>query len=430
MSARIKLTAVVCCALWLVASAVAAPRVFKGEDLHVDGGVLQKGSTKYTLRAIEAPELAKPGLAKPDIMAALNRLADVGASCALVELSGVSESGRSISDEGKQIVRTLCESVNGRHMGVVCRVFGPNAPDTERYRKRVAKAAAKAFRDTRQVLFLFDGPHSKDAVKVFHRYAPMVATVAPEGGDMILATAPVQSAKKPVVLSGTLPEVLNEDVHVILPAGDASYASLDKACADPLESQPWTPDNSSLTEQERAEGWIALFDGKTKNGWIVLGDENAWEVRDGVLQRIAAGSRGLRSIERYSDFVLRWEWCLPEGGNNGVHLRAPRVARASRIGIEYQMLGDFGKAPDKNSTGSIYDVVPPTENAVKPNGEWNTSEVTLSGTHVKYVLNGVTVQDLDMNDNEDLRPRLRKGFIVLTEHSSVVKYRSIRLKKL
>lgn len=417
-------------AAMLCGGALAAPRAFKGEDLHVDGGALLKGSNPYTLRAIAVPELSTPGLSKPDIMAALNRVADVGATCALIDLTGVSESGRSISEEGRQIVRTLGESVNGRHMGVVCRVFGPNAPGTERYRKRVARTAARAFRDTRQIVFLFDGPHSEAAAKRFHRYAPMVATIAPEGGDMLLAAEPVASAKKPVVLMGTIPATLKEDTHLILPAGEESYAALDKACANPLELQPFTPDNSVLTEQERAEGWIALFDGKTKNGWAVLGDDAAWEVQNGELVRVAKGSQGMRSVERYGDFVLRWEWCLPEGGNNGVHLRAPRVARASRIGLEYQMLGDYGKAPDKNSTGSIYDVIPPTVNAVKPNGEWNASEVTLQGSRVTYVLNGVTVQDMDMNDNDDLRPRLRKGFIVLTEHSSIVKYRNIRLKKL
>ncbi|MBX7257440.1 MAG: DUF1080 domain-containing protein [Candidatus Hydrogenedentes bacterium] len=430
MSARKKLAVVASMAVLLCGVALAAPRTFKGEDLHVDGGKLKKGDNNYTLRAIAVPDLEKPGLARPDIMAALNGVANVGATCAMVNLSGFSESGRSISDEAKEVVRNLDGCVDGRHMGIVCNVFTNDAPDGYFFRKRAAKAAAKAFRDTRRVLFLFDGPHSEAAVKTFHRYAPMVATIAPKGGDMILAAEPTLTARKPVVLMNTIPPVLKEDTHLILAAGEASYAALDKACADPREFQPFTPDNSILSEQERAEGWIALFDGKTKNGWVVLGDDKAWEVRDGELERVAKGSQGLRSVERYGDFILRWEWCLPEGGNNGVHLRAPRVARASRIGLEYQMLGDYGKEPDKNSTGSIYDVVPPTVNAVKPNGEWNSSEVTLQGSHVKYVLNGVTVQDMDMNTNDELRPRLRNGFIVLTEHSSVVKYRSIRLKKL
>jgi len=100
------------------------------------------------------------------------------------------------------------------------------------------------------------------------------------------------------------------------------------------------------------------------------------------------------------------------------------------VGFEYQMLGDYGKAPDKNSTGSIYDVVPPTANAVNPEGEWNASEAIFDGTHITYYLNGQKVNDVDMNGVDELRPRLRNGFIVLTEHNDVVMYRNIRIKVL
>jgi hypothetical protein len=216
----------------------------------------------------------------------------------------------------------------------------------------------------------------------------------------------------------------------MLPEGDASYAQLEAASAHPLESQPWEPDNSVLTEQDRADGWIALFDGKTLNGWIVLGNNaSAWNAHDGILERVAAGSQGLRTRDRYDNFILQFEWNLPAGGNNGVHLRAPRNARASKIGLEFQMLGDYGQPPTKNSTGSIYDVVPPKVNASKPQGEWNSTEITLNGPHLKFVLNGIVVQELNMDENEELAVRLRKGFIVLTEHNAPVQYRNVKLKK-
>lgn len=421
---------VVCVVTALALLAVPAWAVGKN-DMHVDNGIVKRGSSEYTIRSIYVPDLARPGASITEVTRGLNRAADVGAPAPCFDLYGVSESGRDIANDAAAAVRRIREIGEGRNMIGVIRVFGPYAPKSARARIQAAKTIAKEFRNDREFVYLLEGPDAERLAREFHRRAPGLLLVSPAGGDVQIVSEPAAGSERPTLLLGVLPPALTNQAHFILPQYDEYYELLDFACVEPAENHPWTPDNSILTPEEVADGWIALFDGKSLNGWTVLGEnQTAWQIRNGILERATGGSQGLRTIDRYGNFILRWEWTLPNGGNNGVHLRAPRAARASRIGMEYQMLGDYGKEPDKNSTGSIYDVEPPTVNAIKPNGEWNVSEVTLNGSQLQYVLNGVTVQDRNIDEHDELKLRLRRGFIVLTEHNDPVMYRNIRIKPL
>ncbi len=415
----------------LAALIVLAATASADNEFRVDNGVVKRGSSEYTIRSIYVPDLAKPGAPVADVYRGMNRAADVGAPAPCFDLYGVSEDGRSISKEAADAVRQIRDIGSGRSMVGVVRLFGPYAPKTEKARIQAAKTIAKEFRKDQDLVYLLEGPDSARLAREIHRRAPGLMLVSPEGGDVQIVADPEAVSDRPTLLLGALPPALVEQAHFILPQYDEYYELLDLANVLPAENYSWTPDNSVLTPAEAAEGWIALFDGKTLNGWTVLGDsQTAWQIHDGILERVSGGSRGLRTIDRYGNFVLRWEWTLPKGGNNGVHLRAPRSARASRIGMEYQMLGDYGKEPDKNSTGSIYDVEAPSVNAVKPLGEWNVSEVTLNGSQLRYVLNGTVVQDRNLYEHDELKVRLPRGFIVLTEHNDSVMYRNIRIKPL
>ena len=397
----------------------------------VGGHTLRRGVNPITVRGICAPDIGKPGTTREQVSRAMNLIADPGGSAICFDVFGVSDDGSSISPEAVEAAR-LPQAV-GKDRGVVSvmHITGAGAPATAGARLAWARTAAKTFAKDTAYLYLFDGDDAGKLARAFKRQAKQLIVVSPKYGDVDLLAPGEKSRKKPQLVFGALPKAIDDGAHFVLPAADASYASLEAASALPEESQPWTPDNSALSAEERADGFVALFDGKTFNGWTVLGEKkDAWEIKDGVLSRVSKGSQGLRTVRRFENFDMRWEWNLPRGGNNGVHFRAPRAQRASRVGFEYQMLGDYGKAPDKNSTGSIYDVVPPTANAVNPEGEWNASEAIFDGTHITYYLNGQKVNDVDMNGVDELRPRLRNGFIVLTEHNDVVMYRNIRIKVL
>lgn len=209
-------------------------------------------------------------------------------------------------------------------------------------------------------------------------------------------------------------------------------------------------------------GFVSLFDGKTLNGWHVMGTPG-WTVQEGVLVAPGRGSGWLRSDKEYENFVLRVEFKNSPKGNSGVFIRGAEKGRTSRTGMEIQILDDFGKRPDKNSSGSLYDMIPPTASAVKPAGEWNDYEITARGTHIQVRLNGQLVQDIRTDDpalNEPLarrvaemkarhaaqsaagkttRPfenfpllkeRRTRGHIGLQNHGTPVQFRNVRIQVL
>ncbi len=71
-------------------------------------------------------------------------------------------------------------------------------------------------------------------------------------------------------------------------------------------------------------GFVSLFDGKTLNGWQLMnGHGPGYVVENGVLICPADGGGNLFTQEQYGNFVLRFEFKLSPGGNNGVGIRAP-----------------------------------------------------------------------------------------------------------
>ena len=44
-----------------------------------------------------------------------------------------------------------------------------------------------------------------------------------------------------------------------------------------------------LTEEEKEEDWVSLFDGKTLDGWEATGNDEGWEVEDGCIRCTVSG---------------------------------------------------------------------------------------------------------------------------------------------
>src|SRR5688572_11568286 len=83
---------------------------------------------------------------------------------------------------------------------------------------------------------------------------------------------------------------------------------------------------SSLTfAQEKGttaeQGFVSLFDGKTLSGW--KGSESAYKVEDGAIVCVEGGRGNLLTEKEFSDFVLRFEFKLTPGANNGLGIRCP-----------------------------------------------------------------------------------------------------------
>ncbi len=190
------------------------------------------------------------------------------------------------------------------------------------------------------------------------------------------------------------------------------------------------------------EGFTPLFDGKGLAGW--QGDVAGYDVVDGEIRcRKGAGGKLLTKGE-YGNFVLRFEFRLTPGANNGLGIRAPVEGDAAFAGMELQILDDghekYKTIAPWQSHGSIYGVVAAKRGALKPTGEWNTEEVTVQGSKVKVVLNGETIVEADITEFRDGKatldgtehPGLKRtsGHIGFLGHGDEVHFRNIRLRSL
>jgi len=155
------------------------------------------------------------------------------------------------------------------------------------------------------------------------------------------------------------------------------------------------------------DGFVPLFpkDGPPK-GWLVrewndlakpAGPGTEWTVTDGVLQPGKKRGTWIVSEKTYTDFILEFEIKLTERGNSGVALRAPLKGDPAFDGMELQF-ADFRyntKAKDSELTGGIYRAIAPTKQVYRPT-EWNKCRLELRVAHLKVVLNGELIQDVDL----------------------------------
>lgn len=198
-----------------------------------------------------------------------------------------------------------------------------------------------------------------------------------------------------------------------------------------------------LRAQQAEPGFTPIFDGRTLNGWKLVGGHGpGYVVENGTIVCPADGGGNLFTEREYANFVLRLDWRLWEGGNNGIGIRAPLEGDAAYLGMEIQVLDDEspkykGRLKPTQYTGSIYDVFPARSGFVKRDGAWNTYEITADGPRVKVVLNGETVMDANLESVTDeamlkKHPGLRRpsGHIGLLGHGTRVEFRNIRIREL
>jgi Domain of Unknown Function (DUF1080) len=190
-------------------------------------------------------------------------------------------------------------------------------------------------------------------------------------------------------------------------------------------------------------GFVALFDGKSLDGWQIVGQKGrGYIARNGLLVCPADGGGNLFTTKEYSNFVLRFEFRLFEGSNNGIGIRAPLEGDAAYKGMEIQILDDGaavyrGKLRPAQYHGSIYDVVPAKQGFKKPTGEWNSEEITAKGRSITVILNGTTIVDADLDSVRDpavleKHPGLARssGHIGLLGHGTRVEFRNFRIQEL
>lgn len=206
-------------------------------------------------------------------------------------------------------------------------------------------------------------------------------------------------------------------------------------------------DATSAASPEPPEGYVALFDGKTLDGWFWEPEEpqRIWHAdgEEGTLGRELRGGY-IWTEAAYGDFDLLLDFKLTPGCNSGVFFRAD-PENPVQGGFEIQVLDSRKETLGKHDMGALYDASAATSNSLRKVREWNSLRLRVEGERVQVWVNGEQVNDVDLslwttaNQNPDGTPNkfdtalsemAKTGHIGFQDHGHNVWYRNIFLKEL
>ena len=184
----------------------------------------------------------------------------------------------------------------------------------------------------------------------------------------------------------------------------------------------------------------SLFNGKNLDGWTIFVDESIispedfFYVNDGMIECVGVPMGYLRTIKEYSDYQLHVEWRYPENPtNSGVFLHTsgsdkiwPQHFQAQ---LKYENAGDF-IVQGEGQIATLGDIVYVSSDTLKPvvpklnptnenpAGEWNSYDITCTGTTIELRVNGL-LQNIATNCS------LSKGGIGLQAEGSKIQFRNL-----
>lgn len=187
---------------------------------------------------------------------------------------------------------------------------------------------------------------------------------------------------------------------------------------------------------------VALFDGKTLDGWTFdLIDPEAkpadvWSVKDGMIVCKGRPPGVIRTEKDFSDYELTLEWRWAPGGKPGnsgllIHASKPREMFVWPKSLEVQL--GSGNAGDFWMIGETVEVAGATpqkrrwlkrrKSAEKPPGEWNTMTVRCKGDTIRVTVNGTLM-------NEGSKLSATHGAICLQSEGAEIHFRKVELTPL
>lgn len=187
------------------------------------------------------------------------------------------------------------------------------------------------------------------------------------------------------------------------------------------------------------DGWVKLLAGAalTEN-WTTTGN---WSFADGVATLTPRpGQSGwsrwgdyLWSKKSYGDFEIKFEYKVETKGNSGFYFRVGNKDNPVQEGIEVQIYDSASHPPGKplndHDSGGVIPGVPPTKRTAKPGGEWNAFHITVKDDKLTVVLNGETVNEIDLSKGK-LASRPKSGPIGFQDHSLPLALRNISIREI
>ena len=212
---------------------------------------------------------------------------------------------------------------------------------------------------------------------------------------------------------------------------------------------------NGLTEKEKKEGWVLLFDGQSTKGWHLYNNDkrpSTWSVSNEELicgPDVRFDHMDLVTDKEYKNFELTFDWKINKGGNSGVFINVverPDIQATWASGPEYQMLEHTH--PDQENprqrSGCMFNLFPPKVTMDTTRADrWYTSRIKQQDGHVEFYLDGVLTVEADLTSpawtdsvakssfhNLPLFGKQTSGRIALQDWQKAVAFQNIKIREL
>ncbi|RIV17949.1 DUF1080 domain-containing protein [Fibrisoma montanum] len=192
----------------------------------------------------------------------------------------------------------------------------------------------------------------------------------------------------------------------------------------------------ALKPNERADGWVSIFDGKSLDGWKAAENPATFSVQDGAI--VVFGPRahlfydGPVNNHNFKNFEFKAQVMTMPGSNSGmfVHTAYQDKGWPSK-GYEIQVNQTH---TDWRKTGSVYALQDVKETFVKDN-EWYTEHIIVNGKNVTIKINDKVINNYtepDSISNGRSPKKLSSGTVALQGHDpkSKVMFKDVMIKVL
>lgn len=220
--------------------------------------------------------------------------------------------------------------------------------------------------------------------------------------------------------------------------------------------------DNTISDEEAAQGWKLLWDGKSTEGWrgakLKTFPQAGWNIENGILKVLksnggeSTNGGDIVTTRKYKNFELSVDFKITTGANSGVKYFVDtdlNKGEGSSIGCEFQILDDKNHPDAKlgvkgnRKLGSLYDLIPAPADKPFREGFFNTARIVVRGNKVEHYLNDVKIIEYERGNQmwkalvNYSKYNVWSGFgeaaegnILLQDHGDEVWFKNIKIKEL